>query len=42
MTDTQPDVAVEEVAEPKADKRLLWALVLISVAQPWWCWTAPS
>ncbi|MDX6374962.1 MAG: hypothetical protein QOD98_3950 [Nocardioidaceae bacterium] len=33
MTDTQPDLAVEEVAETKGDRRLVWALVLISVAQ---------
>ena len=33
MTDTRPDVAVEEVAETKGNRRLLWALVLISVAQ---------
>ena len=33
MTDTRPDVAVEEVAETKGNKRLVWALVLISVAQ---------
>src|SRR3954453_8608250 len=33
MTDTRPDAAVEEVAESKGDKRLIWALVLISVAQ---------
>jgi EmrB/QacA subfamily drug resistance transporter len=33
MSDTRPDVAVEEAAEPKGDRRLLWALVLISIAQ---------
>ena len=33
MTDTRPDVAVEEVAETNGNRRLLWALVLISVAQ---------
>src|SRR4249919_2365284 len=33
MTDTQPDVSVEEVTETKGNRRLLWALVLISVAQ---------
>jgi EmrB/QacA subfamily drug resistance transporter len=33
MTDTQPDVVVEEITESKGNRRLLWALVLISVAQ---------
>jgi EmrB/QacA subfamily drug resistance transporter len=33
MTDTQPDVIVEEITESKGNRRLLWALVLISVAQ---------
>jgi EmrB/QacA subfamily drug resistance transporter len=33
MTDTRSDVAVEEVSETKGSKSLVWALVLISVAQ---------
>ena len=33
MTDTRPDVAVDEGAETKGSKSLVWALVLISVAQ---------
>src|SRR3954452_4714929 len=33
MTDTRPDVAVENGPKSKGDRRLLWALVLISVAQ---------
>src|SRR6476469_6086436 len=33
MTDTQSDVAVEKGAKSKGDRRLVWALVLISVAQ---------
>src|SRR3954463_280803 len=33
MTDTRPDVAVEEAVQDPRSKRLVWALVLISVAQ---------
>src|SRR3954469_19203795 len=33
MTDTRPDVAVEEAVQDPRSKRLIWALVLISVAQ---------
>src|SRR3954452_17009171 len=33
MTDTRPDVAVENGPKSKGDRRLVWALVLISVAQ---------